>query len=146
MERTKFLIDRASGTTVWVDVTNGIVENVYGDGKLTEKMTEEYKGKHITHLKKDFEEKMSITYTSVKPLEVVGVLQKMSLCKSNIRVIKTAMEHPNCLRSEASESLRVQQELLERLLDDVQTAVDKIEKHHGYLWPYNREHYARKDS
>ena len=76
----KFYIDRQFGQAIFIDVKNGIVQKCYNE-------SETYKGKSISFLKTDFEERMKPCYYNVRSLFVYSIHQKINTVKSKIKNI-----------------------------------------------------------
>jgi hypothetical protein len=84
----KFYIDRQFGQPIFIDVEMGIVQNCYNESEnFNNKMNEHYKGKEISFLKTDFENRMKGTYHNVRSLSVCTALNKIDAVKSKIQNI-----------------------------------------------------------
>jgi len=82
----QFYIDRQFGQAIFIDVEKGIVLRCYNDSpKFNAKMDENYKGKSITFLKEDFEERMKPTYNNVRPAAIYDTHQEITAWESRIR-------------------------------------------------------------
>ena len=82
----QFIIDRASGIAIWIDVVDGIVQKCYNEApKYIKRLNELYKGKTISFLKQDFESKMSPVYHNVRPEAILSTYQKINAVSSRIR-------------------------------------------------------------
>ena len=70
----KFYIDREFGVAIFIEVENGIVQDIYNEKpQFIEKMKEKYVGKSISYLKEDFELKMKPTYHNVRSESIVNI-------------------------------------------------------------------------
>jgi vacuolar-type H+-ATPase subunit I/STV1 len=85
----KFIIDRAFGVAIWIDVEKGVVQRCYNEEpKYIAKMNEKYQGKSITFLKKDYIERaMDGVYHNLLPESVVSLRQIVHAYKSKVRNI-----------------------------------------------------------
>jgi hypothetical protein len=91
-----FHIDRASGTTIFIEVKDGVVEDITcGAPKFNAKMKELYMGHTIAFLKHDFETRMSPCYVNVRPDESCGILQRISTAKTALMSLEYALRMLN---------------------------------------------------
>ena len=135
----KFYIDRAFGQAIFVDVENGLVVNCYNETeKFNNKMNEIYKGKPISFLKTDFEERMKPCYHNVRSLSVCTVLKKIDAIKSkkgNLYNLISGLGYENSriveLKATIKEYELEQSELEQKLLSERNRMVVE----HDYNFP-----------
>jgi hypothetical protein len=104
----KFYVDRNFGGAIWIDVENGIVHKCYGETeKFNAKMEENYKGKPISFLKTDFEERMK-PFCHVRCAAIISDAANMENIQIRIRNLTNLMTATN--NEEEKKRLRVLRE------------------------------------
>jgi len=132
----KFYIDRQFGQAIFIDVEDGIVLRCYNESdKFNSKMDEKYKGKPITFLKEDFEERMKPIYHNVRPIALYDIHQEINSWNSRIRHHAKQMNDyriTDGAKEKATElwnNARVEKSKAERKLEDER---ERILKDHNY--------------
>ena len=129
-----FYIDRQFGQPIFIDVEKGIVQRVYNEN-FNNKMNEVYKGKEISFLKTDFEEKMKGSYHNVRPLVLITIKQKILYAESNIKVININLSNSN-ITDKSKISLEIQKkESIKELSNDqneLKLEIERIKTEHNY--------------
>lgn len=117
----KFYIDRQFGQAIFIDVENGIVVDCYNESEnYINRMNELYKGKSISFLKTDFEERMKPTYHNVRPLCLFNIHQR-------INAIKNLIDNCNILISKDSSSVNKRNEL-KKDIEEFSKKLSEVEK------------------
>ena len=132
----KFYIDRQFGLPIWIDVENGIVQKCYNEEpKFIKRMHELYKGRSISFLKEDFENRMRPSYHNVRCATTVSLIQNITAVNSRIKKINYELSNI-FLKEEAKPLLEKKREELfaERYNYETQLEEekDRIKKEHNY--------------
>lgn len=134
--KTVFHIDRQFGVTIFIDVEDGIVVECKNDGKLTDIMTEKYKGKSITFLKEDFEAKMKGTYHNVRSEDWVTAKQIERAIESRIDNCWTIINGDNN-SEEKNKGLKIAIANYEKELAEAKRntkkVIEDLEKYHNFI-------------
>ena len=129
----KFYIDRQFGQPIFIDVENGIVQDCYNEADLyNRKMNEYYKGKSISFLKTDFENRMKGTYHNVRSLSVCTAINKVEGVKSKLKNANTLLSSNTTSESTAKELILIikeytieQSKFEQELLTERQRMIDE---------------------
>ena len=88
----KFFIDRHFGSAIFVEVENGIVQNITNESpKFIATMMEDYKGKTITYLKEHFEARMKGTYHNLRSIAIVDADARMEAVQTRLNRVNTIL-------------------------------------------------------
>jgi len=143
----KFIIDRQQGQAIWIDVKRGKVRRCYNGGETTDaRLNELYKGKSITFLREDFENRMADTYCNVRPEAILmpkkiihAVKQRIVDCNVKICMIEKTIYHQEDQRQKAKEEVKILRSRRDDLKHDLfnaevrlQAEIDRIAKQHKF--------------
>ena len=133
----EFHIDRAQGTTIYIDVRNGIVMNVQNaEENLNKRLNEMYVGKSISFMKKDFESFMKGIYINVRSTKYTDQLQYINATKSRINFRKnilTSLEVSKEEKEKAESKIQTDTELLYEQEKKLEEIKEEVEKEHDFI-------------
>ena len=88
----EFYIDRSKGVQIFIDVENGIVKDCHnGKETLNKELNRRYKDKKISHLKKDFEQRMKPAYVCVHSTEINEQRSVVNNIRMKLRLVGSKM-------------------------------------------------------
>lgn len=103
----EFHIDRASGTTIFIDVEAGIVQKCKNESeRFIKRMDEKYIGNPIQYLIDDIAKAFKGVYMNVRSTEVVDQQRRVSAIESHVTAINSKIQmelrtiHQNTLRAD----------------------------------------------
>lgn len=122
----KFIIDRAFGVALWINVENGIVQECCNESpKFVAKMNERYVGKSITFLKEDFIDRaMAGVYHNMVPYALLSLRQEVQAWKSKVKNLYGAVSLHN--RSSYADEQKEKQRV--ETLEHLRNTIKEFEK------------------
>jgi len=143
----KFLIDRAQGVNIWIDVHKGKVKNCYNESeRFNARMNELYKGKSISFLREDFEARFKGVYCNVRPeailhrFQIVNAIKmRISDCNGKISILQRTTYHNPENEKKANDEMKILRGRRSDLKTDYEThsallqnEKDRIAKEHDF--------------
>lgn len=139
MAKNNFYIDRQFGIAIWIDVHRGIVKDCHNGGEqYDKKMNENYAGKPIAFLKKDFEKRMREdggTFHCVHSNDISNQKQKIVAYESRMKQAGIQMSRHELTEEEKASWKKTWDKnriLMLRGKDKLKIVEERVERVHNF--------------